>query len=223
MSEFKHLLPNPNQDKHHAVILIHGLLRNERSMRPLATYLSEQGYDVYIYDYPSTQFTIAVHAEHLEVRLKAWIAKFPSERKFSVIGHSLGAIMARAVLSRLSAVERQQCDKLILLTPPNQGSRFAHLLLKSFPFLSKWIKPLRELTTETGAYVHRVSVPVNLSIGIIAARYDFKAPPKTTRLPCKHDYFLVRAGHAFVMDHKETRRAIVCYLEHGQFLHQVSK
>lgn len=55
---------NPNQA---AVILIHGLMRSEKSMARLGQYLSNNGYKVYVYSYPSTQYGIKEHGQHLRL------------------------------------------------------------------------------------------------------------------------------------------------------------
>lgn len=199
-----------------AIILIHGLVRTARSMQRLAAYLNEIGYDCYLYSYASAKLTIVKHSHELLDNLLKLFSQ-NTQQQFSFITHSLGGIMARDALSKMTADQLTQVDNLILLTPPNQGSKLAEVAVTAFPFFANKIKPLADLSHKENAYVHQVQTPKNIHIGVIAARLDTKTPPKRTHLKEQNDFIIVTTTHTHVMNHPRVRRAIVNFLAYGAF------
>ena len=215
-----------NKPAQHSVILIHGLMRTAKSMQGLGKYLCKQGYNVYLYGYSSSEHQIQDHSikflSDLDKLLEQISNKNNKNNKklfgsVSIITHSLGGIIAREALSKLKSKNKGIIKNLIMLAPPNKGSKLARFMAKILPFWAKRVKPLSQLSDDPGAFVHQVAIPAGINIGIIAAKYDIKAPPAATGLNCKYDYFLVNAGHTFVMDNKKARQAILNYLSSGSF------
>jgi alpha-beta hydrolase superfamily lysophospholipase len=205
------------ENKNHAIILIHGLIRTTRSMRRLANFLNKHGYDCYLYSYESAKLTIVEHSAELLKNVQKLLETNP-DTKFSFITHSLGGILARDALSNIDSKHRKQIDRMVLLAPPNKGSRLATIAVKSFPFLANWIKPLSELRDHPSAYVHQVKTPGDIEIGIIAARLDIKTPPAVTRLDQQKDFMIVTSTHTFIMNQPVARRAMLRFIETGSFL-----
>ncbi|WP_165482296.1 esterase/lipase family protein [Fluoribacter gormanii] len=174
MAQAYAFLPNPRQThptassvqvRHNReiIVLIHGLMRTSLSMWPLKNYLKRQGYDVYSYSYPSPKYSIQEHGIYLSRFIKNLLARNPGV-KINFVTHSLGGIITREALSSLSQKQLKNIGSLIMLAPPNQGSKLAKLSTTMFPMLTSPIKPLAELSSEQSSYVHHVPVP-NIKIG----------------------------------------------------------
>ncbi|MCW8408119.1 lipase [Legionella sp. PATHC035] len=210
--------PAPNRE---IIVLIHGLMRTSLSMWPLKNYLKRQGYEVYSYSYPSPKYSIQEHGIILNQFIKNLLEKNPGV-KVSFITHSLGGIITRQALSTWSQEQLKQIGCLIMLAPPNQGSKLAQLSSKIFPMFTSPIKPLAELSSEQTSYVHRVPVP-NIKIGIIAGRYDAKVPPESARLQGQKDPIIVNSNHTFIMNNAKTRQLIMSFLKTGSFAQVVQQ
>lgn len=196
------------------VVLIHGLMRTSLSMWPLKLYLKKQGYDVYSYSYPSMKYNIREHGIYLEQFIKTLLIQNPKV-KINFITHSLGGIITREALSKLSKKQLARIGCLIMLAPPNQGARLAKLSSKMFPVLTSSIKPLAELSSDPNSYVHSVPVP-DIKIGIIAGQYDMKVPPDMARLG-QNNPMIVNSTHTFIMNNKKTKQLIMNFLKKGSF------
>lgn len=197
------------------IVLIHGLIRSTLSMYPLKSYLERQGYQVYSYSYPSARYTIQQHGAYLNQFINELLAKNPGV-KIDFITHSLGGIITREALSKLTTKQLKNVGCLIMLAPPNQGSKLAKLSTKMFPLFTFPIKPLAELSSDKSSYVHRVPVP-NIKIGIIAGRYDAKVPPEAARLDGQAEPVVINSTHTFIMNNAQTKKLITNFLERGTF------
>lgn len=214
----KHYLVKSKGDikRNEAIILVHGLIRSHKSMARLGKYLSMQGYDIYLYDYPSTKYFIHEHSIQFQQFIESILLENPN-RKLHFITHSLGGIITREALSHLSAEQLSKCGCLIMLAPPNKGSWLAKTIIKIAPFIASLIKPSAELSSEKGAYVHQIGTPEQLKFGVIAGKFDTVTPSPTTRLDGLRDFILINTNHTFIMNHPKTRKAISVFLENGRF------
>ncbi|VEB37314.1 lipase LipB [Legionella sainthelensi] len=204
------VMPQHSQE---IIVLVHGLMRTSLSMWPLKNFLKRKGYAVYIYSYPSHKYSIQEHGTYLNQYIKNLLAKNPGA-KINFITHSLGGIITREALSQLSKEQLKNIGSLIMLAPPNQGSKLAKISTKMFPMLTFPIKPLAELSSDHTSYVHHVPVP-SIKIGIIAGRYDAKVPPEYARLEGQNDPVIVNSNHTFIMNNTQTRELIMNFLKNG--------
>lgn len=196
-------------------VLVHGLMRTSLSMYPLRFFLERQGYQVYLYSYPSTRYTIHEHGIALNRYINKLLSQHP-DSKINFVTHSLGGIIARDALAQLSESQLQHIGSLIMLAPPNQGSSLAKFSTRVFPFVSPVIKPLKELSSDRASYVHRVPVP-KVRIGIIAGRYDAKVAPVFARLQGQEAPVIVNSTHTFIMNNGQTKKLILHFLQKGTF------
>jgi hypothetical protein len=197
------------------VILVHGLMRTSLSLTPLKFYLQRHGYDVCIYSYPSPRYTLHQHAEGLKHFIEQQEAEHPGV-KIHLVTHSMGGIIAREALSKLPKKKLNQIGYLVMMAPPNQGSKLAKLSTSMFPVLKSMIRPLSELSSEQSAYVHKVAIP-SVKIGIIAGRYDAKVPPEAARLEGLAEPVVINTTHTFIMNNPAAKKLIVTFLEKGTF------
>lgn len=204
-----------SRNRQELIVLVHGLLRTSLSMWPLKMYLEKKGYQVYSYSYPSAKYTIQEHGVYFNQFIKKLITEHP-ELRISFVTHSLGGILTREALSRLTDQELKHIACVIMLAPPNQGSTLAKLSSQMFPLVTGTIKPLAELSSDRTAYVHRVPVPPRIRMGIIAGRYDAKVPPEFAQL-LEYELKVVNSNHTFIMNNRDTKRLILSFLKNGTF------
>ncbi len=117
------------------VILLHGLWRSNDSMEPLGNYLNKQAsFTVINLAYASARGKIETHADDL-ASVIAGLSDQVTE--INVVAHSMGNIVFRCYLGQL---HRQglaldpRFKRMVMLAPPNQGSRVARTLSKSLAF-----------------------------------------------------------------------------------------
>ncbi len=126
------LMPRPEEsDKpQRTVVLLHGLMRSARCMKPLEAALKEAGVETVIrFSYASTRCSISDHA----VALREVLEGLPPNTRFSFVAHSMGSIVIRRLVGDLQRDHDPQgilprCQALVMLGPPNQGAAIARRL-----------------------------------------------------------------------------------------------
>jgi pimeloyl-ACP methyl ester carboxylesterase len=106
------------------VVLLHGALRSPLGMRPTARVLGRHGFEARSFGYATRRRSLEGHAEQLELELRAWLAG----RELGMLGlltHSMGGLVARALLARPTLLELAPRQRLVMLAPPNQGAELA--------------------------------------------------------------------------------------------------
>jgi triacylglycerol lipase len=78
-----------------AVVLLHGLWRGWHAMEPLARALNRQGFSTLNLPYPSTRLPIPELVGHV----RAGVEKIAGDVPVHFVTHSLGGIIARALLA----------------------------------------------------------------------------------------------------------------------------
>ncbi len=192
------------------VLLLHGLGRTSRSMSGMHRHLEQQGFRVIDWGYRSTREPIEAHSE----RLRATLAEMdddPRVSKIHIVTHSLGGIIARAALC---AGVPHKMGRVVMLAPPNRGSRAAR---KTAPVLGGIMKPLGQLSDDPGSMVNQLAVPAGVEIGIIAAAGDAKVRVEDTHLPGEADHLVVSGYHTFIMNRQDVQEQVAAFLRDGRF------
>ncbi|HUI45108.1 MAG TPA: alpha/beta fold hydrolase [Nitrospirota bacterium] len=215
-------------DASECVILLHGLGRFRQSMRRLEQYLQSLGYSTTNLAYPSTTKSIETIAEtHLARSVQGCEAL--GAGKIHFVGHSLGGLIVRQYLQQHSMPAG---SRLVMLSPPNQGSELVDLLMK-VP-LYRWITgPAgQEIGRGAESVVNRLK-PVGIDVGVIAGNLsinllvsvfldgpgDGMVSVKSTMLPEMRDFIIVRNTHTFIMRDPLVMRQVAHFLKHGRFDH----
>ena len=208
------------------VILLHGLGRFRQSMRRLEQHLKGLGYATMNLAYPSTTKSIETIAEsHLARAVQSCEAG--GAAKIHFVGHSLGGIIVRQYLQRHSV---PLGSRLVMLSPPNQGSELVDMLLH-VP-LYKWVTgPAgQEIGKGSQAVVHRLK-PVEIEVGVIAGNFsinllfsafldgadDGMVSVKSTMLTEMRDFIIVPSTHTFIMRSPLVMRQVAHFLKYGRF------
>ena len=184
-------------------------------MTPMARALRRAGFDVLNWGYASRRATVPEFGERLAKALAGVeggrAAPAGALRPIHFVGHSLGNIVIRWVIANDPPA---RLGRVVMLAPPNQGSRLADLWA---PWLSWFLRPLAELTSDPASTARSIPTPHGVEIGIVAGAQDFKTPPPRTVLAGQADHVVVRAGHTFLMARPTVQVLTVRFLRTGAF------
>ena len=217
-----------------AAILVHGLARTARSMARVGERLQAAGYEVYNWDYPSRRFGVLALVDSLEAYVRDVT---PQHERVDFVTHSMGGLLVRGVLSRQPPAN---LGHVVMLAPPNQGASIASRA-SEFSWVRKFFgRSLQEMSpTAPDNAVRELGVPP-CPFGVIAGTRSFHPLQPTsyysslahgtgshdgtvhvdeTRLPGMTDFITVNANHTFLMDHEETIRQTLAFLDRGRFDH----
>ena len=214
------------------VIVLHGLMRATGSMRKLAQYMRDEGnFAAVDFEYASTRKPVAYHAEALSQVIDSL---GPEVTEINFVGHSMGNIVVRHYLNDVSKTNENRKNKfgrMVMIGPPNQGSRMATILHRSLMFkliagpagiqLGKsWDKLKPNLTTpdfEFGIIAGGQSDRQKLSNYFLSGKDDFTVSVAETRLEGATDFLVKPLLHATMMRQPATLKATLCFLENGYF------
>lgn len=200
--------------KNEYVILLHGFQRSSRVMKKIERALLKEGYDVININYPSTKKSI-------EELSNNYLKKKINERcrdvnkKISFVTHSMGAILVRYYLENN---EVSHIHRVIMLTPPNKGSKKADFWGR-FRIANFFLGPaLKQLSTNKESFVNRLALTSQVEIGIIAGKYDRTVTVESTKLDRMNDFIVVQRGHHFIMYKNEVIQLVKDFLWQGKFV-----
>ena len=208
------------------VVLLHGLARTHRSMSGLARHLARAGFETWSATYPSRRLPIAAAADEVAGRIAR---ELPAGRPLAAVTHSLGGILVRHMTARIPFA------RVVMLAPPNQGSRLSRAL-RDQP-LYRWIggPALQEIAAAVGegaawpAPAARTAVIAGTRArrgwsptSWVSRRAAIFAPDEQndgtlavaeTRLAGMSAFATVDASHTWIMDHPAARALVVRFLE----------
>ncbi len=206
------------------VVLLHGLGRTRLSMIVLRWRLRRAGFRAVSMGYPSRQRPIGDLAEHVRARLPV-----PEDgASLHFVTHSLGGIIVRRMLS-----ERRPpgLGRVVMLSPPNAGSRLAGQVRRYAPFRAVLGPALDQLASDGDSVPERLG-PVDFDLGVIMgdrtlpgmnkvldAPNDGIVTVEEGRVRGMSDFVVVRSGHTFMMNSRDVARQVVHFLRHGRFEH----
>lgn len=210
------------------VILLHGLGRTAYSFRPMTSALHGAGYRVVNLDYPSREHRVEVLAESVIPEGLAQCKRLNTDRVHFVT-HSLGGLLVRAYLQEHRP---DNLGRVVMLSPPNQGSEVADLLVDWPPY--QWLNgPAgQQLITGEGGIAWSLG-PVDYPVGIITGnRYSFidawtadvfdgphdgKVSVSRAAVDGMSDFLVVPYAHPFILKREEVIVNTVRFLQHGNF------
>jgi triacylglycerol lipase len=198
------------QEPRELVVLVHGMGRTSFSMLPLAWMLEREGYEVLNWGYSSLCCSVADLGARLQRDVEE--RRGATSRRVHFVGHSLGNIIIRSMLTRENAPE--EVGRVVMLAPPNQGSHEADRHWRSVGWL---LRPIAELRTDGASTVHRLPRVENVPIGVVAGRYDGKVSVEETHLPEERAHVVVPGSHSFLMLRGDVQELVVGFLRHASF------
>ena len=207
-SSLQNLEEDLHIDSQQRVLVVHGLFRSHRAMRPLHSPLEEAGFEVLDYRYPSTRKDI----DQLTAGLRSHLLELVEEKPgvpLHVVGHSLGAVLSvRATTPEVAGI-----GKVVQISPPNLGSPVA----RTFEgILGDWVIPMKALSDRGGGPLPEDTLP-GMPTGVIAAADDVMVPIPCTKLDGAKDRIVLPGSHTFVFWRKRTQQEILHFLLHEKF------
>src|SRR5450755_3500226 len=106
------------------VLLVHGIYDSAAVMRPLSTWLTARGWEVTTLSMAPNDGSVPLEELAEQVR-KCANVHFPRDRKFDLIGFSMGGVVSRYYVQRLGGAEL--VDRFICISAPNHGTGMAFL------------------------------------------------------------------------------------------------
>lgn len=207
------------------VVVLHGLGRSARSMRPLEDALEGEGYRVVNLGYPSRHHGIEALADTVRVALEACCA---DAGPLHFVTHSLGGVLVRAYAERHG---HQGIGRVVMLSPPNQGSEVVDRL-QALPIF-EWILGPAALQLGTDSAGLAVDLgPPPFDVGIITGDVSFnplfswwlpgpddgKVTVTSARLEGADGFLVVPYTHAFIMRKEDVIAQVLSFLRDGRFL-----
>ncbi|MFM1892777.1 MAG: hypothetical protein RLZ44_1854 [Pseudomonadota bacterium] len=206
------------------VVLLHGLGRTPRSLQRLQAALREYGYRVINPAYPSTRAGV----ERLAARvLPAALAACAGTVPLHFVTHSLGGILVRQYFQ---ARPVPPGSRMVMLSPPNQGSEAAERMRRFAP--ARWLlgPALAQLGTGPDSLPAHLA-PIDMEIGVITGErsldlwfrhlfdgpHDGKVSVTRARLEGMRDFLVVPCSHPFIMRDTHVIGQVLFFLAHGQF------
>ena len=193
-------------------VLIHGWGVRAFSMTLLAKMLRREGYSVLNYDYPSSEQGIEAHAE----RFLACYRREAPAGKIYFLTHSMGGLILRHAMAKMTEAECRAIDAIVMLGPPNGGSWLA--FFGRSPMVKLFNASLGDMAP--GAPTLDIPAPAWLPpVGIIAGKMDGKVPFASTALPAGMSFRRERvlATHPGLRRPSRTGELILQFFRHKNF------
>ncbi|MBN1993009.1 MAG: alpha/beta hydrolase [Anaerolineae bacterium] len=206
------------------VMLIHGQGRTPLSMSILGWRLSQKQHNVHYFGYATYLQTF----DSITRRFARTIRDEIGDAPYAIVSHSLGGIIARAVLPELASHPPQH---LVMLAPPNQPARIAKIMRPN-P-LYWWITwdcgrkladdafydtlPLPTVPTTIIAGTRGVDGLLQQAIFGTETVNDSILSAQETGLGEGYEVILVPATHAFIMNSKEVAATVLEILGNGHW------
>lgn len=208
------------------VILLHGLARTARAMKPMEKYLSKAGYSVINLGYPSRHHDVKTLAPMaINPALEACRRHQPAHIHF--VTHSLGGILLRQYLTETSI---SNLGRTVMLGPPNQGSEVVDKMA-SMPGFSALNGPAGKQLGTAEDSIPRQLGEVNFELGVIAGTQsinlilstfipgddDGKVSVEATKVEGMTDFIALPTTHPLMMRNKSVMHQVEHFLTHGKF------
>ncbi|AFI84935.1 alpha/beta hydrolase [Methylophaga nitratireducenticrescens] len=210
------------------VVLLHGLARTAGSMESMESQLNNAGYQVCNIDYPSRKHPIE-KLTHEFVVPEIQECFGDSRTPVHFVTHSLGGIIVRQLAADH---KRVKIGRVVMLSPPNQGSEVVDKL--GTWGLFQWIngpagkqlgttqdavpKQLGPATFELGIITGNRSINLILST-LIPGPDDGKVSIRNAKLDGMQDFLVVEQTHPFIMANDMVQSQTLYFLQNGRFRH----
>lgn len=206
------------------MVLLHGLARGRGSMEQLGAYLRARGLETWSPSYPSRKLAVATLAEAMTERL----VERAAGRPLCAVTHSMGGVVVRHLHD-----PRLHWQRIVMLAPPNQGSRIAASLASNRVFrwfygpagseladATRWPAPPAPFAVIAGTRHLAVT-----NVTSWAARrwfapdvaHDGTVAIEETKLAGMAAFAEIDATHTWIMNAPEAQALVATFLRTGSF------
>ena len=206
------------------MVLLHGLGRSSRSMKPLANFLEMHGFVPHTIVSPSTRMGPVALEKYIAGEVRRCCEDVS---RLHFVTHSLGGILVRAYLDESRP---RNLGRVVLLAPPNGGTEIVDVLAGNPLFRAAMGPTAIELGTGPDSFPNRIGPP-DYEVGVIAARQswnplgsamipgpdDGTVSIESTRLEGAADFLVVAGTHTFIMRKPEVMEQVQRFLVEGHF------
>jgi len=214
-------------DSTDCVVLLHGLNRSWRAMRPMAEALQEAGFTTANVDYPSQAGPVEEIAP-LAVGTGLTECRATGADRIHFVTHSIGGILLRYENERDPISD---LGRVVMLGPPNQGSEIVDIT-QDWPGMSVFGGSAGlQLGTNDDSIPSQLG-PVDFELGVIAGTGtinfwmsamlpdadDGKVSVAATRVDGMDDFLVVDRSHRFISRSDIVFRNTESFLKTGRFL-----
>jgi pimeloyl-ACP methyl ester carboxylesterase len=213
--------------KRQTVILLHGLGRTNRSMAIMAYFLRREGYRVINQGYPSRSHSIPFL---VDAYVRLVVAAAERSEKIHFVTHSMGGILVRYFLERSRPAN---LGRVVMLSPPNQGSEIVDLLRDNKLFREIMGPAALQLGIGFDSVPLRLG-PVNFELGVIAGSYGYNpfitgllegdndglVSVRRMRVAGMTDFCVLPFSHTFIMNRRPVIDQVLAFLGEGRFIKQ---
>jgi triacylglycerol lipase len=214
-------------DATECVVLLHGLNRSWRAMRPMAAALQAAGFTTANIDYPSQSGSVEEIAP-LAVGMGLDKCRDTGAKRIHFVTHSLGGILLR-YQNKHSPIP--DLGRVVMLGPPNQGSEIIDKTRDWPGFEILAGDAGSQLGTDNGSMPRSLG-PVDFELGVIAGTKtinvfsstmlpdpdDGKVSVASTRVDGMDDFLVVGNSHHYITRSDVVFRNTEAFLRHGRFL-----
>jgi len=219
--------PVSSTPKNETVVLLHGILRTSKHMKPLAEHLKNNGYNVLNIDYPSGKFPLEklvdLTAENINSKLPV------ATEKVHFVGYSMGGLLARGIINKYRPAN---LGRVLLLATPNGGSEFANFWKENILYRKLYGEAGQQLTINNPA-INEICGKIDYEVGVISGNFsidqssaylisgenDGKVSIESSKIDGMRDHIVVSASHTFFPSNKEVKRQTLEFLRNGRFKH----
>jgi pimeloyl-ACP methyl ester carboxylesterase len=207
-----------------SVVLLHGLAAGRLNMWPVHRALSRAGYRTLNLSYPSRSRSldrlIDPLADEIERRARGTV---------HFVTHSMGGLVARALLSRRRPA---RLGRVVMLGPPNGGSEWVQLLAR-IGLDELILREARHVLTpdrldDTSASLGGIDYPVGIIAGdraidpilprlVLPRPNDGKVSVAATQLAGAADHIVLRVPHTAMLISPRVHRQAIAFLRDGRF------
>lgn len=205
------------------VVLLHGLARGHGSMSKLGSFLRAEGFDTVARTYPSRRHSISYLADELT----EWIVEHAQGRQVHAVTHSMGGVIVRHLHD-----PRIHWERIVMLAPPNRGSKLAAGLARNPVF--RWFYGPAGVELADGSHWPAPPAPFGVIAGTRARAFtnvtswtlgrtfgpeanDGTVAVDETKLDGMSAFAEVDATHTWIMNDPQVQRLITSYLREGHF------
>lgn len=206
------------------VILVHGLWLHGFAFMAQRRWLTENGFFVRTFSYPSVRRGLDANSS----ALSRFISEIKGDTggKIDLVGHSLGGLV---ILNMLAQKPDPRIRRVVLMGSPCAGSHCAAALLHR-PGLSAIVgRSIRDAQQQ-----HRWELPAEIEIGVLAgcrsvglgriipglpSPNDGTVSLEETRLSGSRDNIVLPVSHSEMLVSRSCARQISDFLKHGVFTH----